>query len=61
MADAGRLVSFLDPVAVVPGAFDRAGTGAFPPRRDEQQGELGQVDREPVSPVLSLDPPPEFG
>ena len=50
MADAGRLVGFLDPVAVVSGAFDRAGAGAFARVRDEQGGEHGQVDREPRQP-----------
>jgi hypothetical protein len=39
MADAGGLVSLLDPVAVVSGAFDRAGAGAFAAFGDEQGGE----------------------
>jgi hypothetical protein len=41
MTGAGRLVGFLDSVAVVPGAFDRAGAGAFAPWWDEYQGDLG--------------------
>ena len=52
MAGAWAFAGFLDPVAVVPGAFDRAGAGPFAPRRDEQPGEEGEVDRELVSPVL---------
>jgi hypothetical protein len=39
MADAGRLVSLLDPVAVVAGSFDRAGAAAFPAGGDEKGGE----------------------
>src|SRR4051794_41862152 len=41
VAGAGRLVVFLDPVAVVPGAFHRAGAGAFPPWRGVQRGGHG--------------------
>ena len=52
MADAGGLVALLDPVAVVSGAFDRAGAGAFASVGDEQRGDQGQVDGESVSPVL---------
>ena len=37
VADAGRLAGFLDPVVIVPGAFDRTRAGAFPAGGDEQQ------------------------
>jgi len=35
VAGAGGLAGFLDPVLVVPGPFDGAGTGAFPAGRDQ--------------------------
>ena len=58
---AGGLVGLLDAVAVVPGAFDRARADALASGRHEQGGELAHVGRETRVPVLSLDPPPEFG
>jgi hypothetical protein len=39
MADAGGLVPLLDPVAVVPGSFDRSGAAAFAAIGNEQGGE----------------------
>src|SRR4051812_1039444 len=58
VADTGRLAGLLDAVAVVPGAFDRAWTGAFAAGGDEQGGEQGQVDGESVSPVRRGEWPP---
>jgi hypothetical protein len=41
VAGAGGFVGFLDAVAVVAGAFDRAGAGAFPALRDQVHGDVG--------------------
>ncbi len=43
VAGAGGFVGVFDPVAVVAGAFDRAGAGAFPAWWDEERGDGGQV------------------
>ena len=52
VADAGGLIGFLHAVAVVAGAFDRAGAVAFAARRDEQVRDVAQVLGELVSPLL---------
>jgi hypothetical protein len=53
VADAGRLVGFLDPVTVVTGAFDRAGAGPVPPGRVRFADDLGQDLRQGPLPVLA--------
>ena len=45
VSDAGGFAGFLDAVAVVSGAFDRAGAGAFAPFGDQQLGDLFEVVR----------------
>jgi hypothetical protein len=40
VAGAGRLAGLLDSVAVVPGAFDGAGAGAFTAGGDQQGGDV---------------------
>jgi hypothetical protein len=58
VADAGRLVGFLDPVTVVAGAFDRAGAGAVPPGRVRFADDLGQDLGQSRLPVLRGESPP---
>jgi hypothetical protein len=41
VAGGGGFVGFLDAVAVVAGAFDRAGAGAFPALWDQERGDVG--------------------
>jgi hypothetical protein len=43
---------------VVPGPFDGAGAGAFTAGRDQQDGDIGQVFGELVSPVRKGECPP---
>jgi hypothetical protein len=45
VSGAGGLPGFFDPVAVVAGSFDRAGTAAFPPGREQQLSKIVQVGR----------------
>jgi hypothetical protein len=42
----------IDPVAVVAGSFDRPWAGALAAGGDEQGGDVGQVGRQGVGPVL---------
>jgi hypothetical protein len=58
VAGAGWFVGFFGAVTVVAGAFDRAGTGAFPAFGDEQDGDGVEVDGKLVIPVLRGDCPP---
>jgi hypothetical protein len=58
VAGAGGFVGLFDAVAVVAGAFDCAGAGAFAASGDEQHGDGGQVDGELVSPVWRGKCPP---
>ena len=58
VADAGRLMGFLDAVAVVAGAFDRAWAGPVPPFGVDLRGDLGQHVGQGVVPVLRGKNPP---
>jgi hypothetical protein len=58
VAGAGGFAGFLDAVAVVAGAFDGAGAGAFAARWDEQGADRGQEVGQLFSPVLRGECPP---
>ncbi len=58
VADAGGLVGFLDAVAVVAGAFDRARAGPVPPFGIDLFGDLGQHAGQGGVPVLRGKNPP---
>ena len=58
VAGGGGFVGLFDAVAVVAGAFDRAGAGAFPALRDQVHGDVSEVFGELVSPVMRGECPP---
>ena len=58
VADAGRLMGFLDAVAVVAGAFDRVWAGPVPPFGVDLRGDVGQYVGQGVVPVLRGKNPP---